>query len=129
MYWHSWVNGEDKIAPTGRQQDVVVYPPDAALEVFPLGPAPGPSMSDIVLRTELVRRLNGFEEQFTGHYESRVFLSKVFLSAPVYFCSATSNKVRHPSGILCCRRLFGKESIYENRLRFLEWLEQYLKTS
>ena len=44
VYWHSWDNGEDKVAPTGRQQDIVIYPPDALLEVFPLGPAPGPSM-------------------------------------------------------------------------------------
>lgn len=125
IYWHSWSSGEDKIVPTGHQQDVVVYPPDAALEVFPLGPASPPSMSDIVLRVALVRGLGGFEEQFTGHYESRVFLSKVFLSVPVYFCSSASNKYRqHPAS--CVQTAFREGNDVENRLRFLEWLEQYL---
>ena len=126
IYWHSWSGGEDQFVPTGHQQDVVVYPPDAALAVFPLGTAPPPSMSDIVLRADLVRRLGGFEEQFTGHYESRVFLSKLFLSAPVYFCSIASNKYRqHPAS--CVQTAIREGKHLENRLRFLEWLEQYLK--
>ena len=127
VYWHSWSSGEDQIVPTGHQQDVVIYPPDGALKVFPLGSAPPPSMSDIVLHAELIRRLGGFEEQFTGHYESRVFLSKVFLSTPVYFSSAISNKYRqHPAS--CVRTAFREGTHIQNRLRFLDWLEQYLQT-
>ncbi len=126
IYWHSWLNGEDQFIPTGHKQDVVVYPPDAALAVFPLGTAAPPSMSDIVLRADLVRQLGGFEERFTGHYESRVFLSKLFLSAPVYFSSTASNKYRQHEAS-CLQTAIREGKAAQNRLRFLEWLEQYLK--
>lgn len=126
IYWCSWSGGEDRFVPTGHRQDGVIYPPDALSALFPLGPASGPSMSDIVLRATLVRRLGGFEEQFTGHYESRVFLSKVFVSAPVYFSSKASNKVRlHPASCVATAIRDGKH--VPNKLYFLEWLEEYLK--
>ncbi len=126
VYWRSWSNGQDDVVPTGHQQDVVICPPDAALALFPLGTAPPASMSDIVLRTTVVRRVGGLEDRFTGHYESRVFLSKVFLSTPVYFCSAVSNKYRqHPAS--CVQTAIREGKHLQNRLNFLEWLEQYLK--
>ena len=128
IWWQSWSGGEDLLSQTGHRQNVVIYPPDAVAAVFPLGAAPGPSMSDIVLRADIVRRLGGFEEQFTGHYESRVFLSKVFLSVPVYFCSELSNKVRmHPASSVATAFREGKH--VQNKLIFLEWLEQYLKNT
>jgi glycosyltransferase involved in cell wall biosynthesis len=127
VYWHSWGSGEDYTVQTGDRQDVVLYPPDAMLKVFPLGPAGPPSMSDIVLRADLVRRLGGFEERFTGHYESRVFLSKVLLTTPVFFSSTATNKYRqHPES--CVQTAFRDGSHVQNRLLFLEWLEQYLGT-
>ncbi len=126
IYWRSWSNGLDDVVPTGHRQDVVIYPPDAALALFPLGTAPPVSMSDIVLRATLVRRLGGFEEKFIGHYESRVFQSKILLFAPVYFSSTTTNKYRqHPAS--CVQTAIREGKHLQNRLRFLEWLEQYLK--
>lgn len=127
IYWYSWSGGEDKVMPTGDRHDVVIQPPEAALVCFPLGPASPPSMSDIVLRADLVKRVGGFEERFTGHYESRVFLSKVFMTTPVYFCGKPSNKYRqHPES--CVARAVSDGSHVKNRLAFLEWLEQYLGT-
>jgi glycosyltransferase involved in cell wall biosynthesis len=127
IYWRSWSGGQDDVVPTGHQQDAVIYPPNAALALFPLGTAPPASMSDIVLRTDVVRQLGGAEERFTGHYESRAFLSKVFLSTPVYFCSAESNKYRqHPAS--CVQTAIREGTDVDNRLKFLEWLEHYLKS-
>jgi glycosyltransferase involved in cell wall biosynthesis len=127
IYWHSWSGGEDRIEQTGRLQDIVIHPPDAALNQFPLGPASPASMSDIVLRADLVRQVGGPEDEFAGQYESRVFLSKIFLSAPVYFCSKPSNKYRqHPNS--CVSRASRDGSWSRNRLRFLEWLERYVTT-
>jgi glycosyltransferase involved in cell wall biosynthesis len=127
VYWHSWSGGKDRIDQTGHKQDVVIYPPDSVPAVFPLGTAAPPSMSDIVLRTTLMRELSGFEEQFTGHYESRAFLSKVYLSTPVYFSSAVSNKYRqHPAS--CVQTAFREGTHVQNRLDFLEWFEKYLQT-
>lgn len=127
VYWHSWSGGKDRIDQTGHKQDVVIYPPDPVPAIFPLGTAAPPSMSDIVLRTALIKELSGFEEQFTGHYESRAFLSKVYLSAPVYFSSGVSNKYRqHPAS--CVQTAFREGTHVQNRLDFLEWFEKYLKT-
>jgi glycosyltransferase involved in cell wall biosynthesis len=127
IYWRSWSNGRDDLIPTGHRQDAVIYPPDAALALFPLGDAPPVSMSDIVLHRDLIEKVGGFEEQFTGHYESRAFLSKVFLTAPVYFDSKASNKYRqHPSS--CVATALRDGSHIRNRLLFLEWLERHLKT-
>ncbi len=127
VYWYSWSGGEDNVMLTGERQDVVIYPPEAGLACFPLGPASPPSMSDIVLRSDLVRRLGGFEEQFTGHYESRVFLSKVFLTTPVYFSSKPSNNYRqHPAS--CVATALRDGTYVKNKELFLDWLEQYLGT-
>lgn len=127
IYWRSWSNGLDDVVPTGHRRDVVIYPPDAALELFPLGTTPPVSMSDFVLRATLMKRLGGFEEKFIGHYESQVFQSKVLLFAPVYFSSAATNKYRqHPAS--CLQTAIREGKAPQNRLRFLEWLEQYLKS-
>ena len=42
-------------------------------------------MSDIVLRTALIKELSGFEEQFTGHYESSRFSLKGLSISPCLF--------------------------------------------
>jgi glycosyltransferase involved in cell wall biosynthesis len=127
IYWRSWSNGQDDVVATGHRQNEVIYPPDAALALFPLGGAAPVSMSDIVLRREHIERVGGFEEAFTGHYESRAFLSKIFMSSPVYFDSRASNKYRqHPAS--CVATAFREGTHAKNRLIFLEWLEQYLST-
>jgi glycosyltransferase involved in cell wall biosynthesis/peptidoglycan/xylan/chitin deacetylase (PgdA/CDA1 family) len=124
--WNSWSKGPDCILPTGHRQDVVVYPPDATIELYPLGNARAPSFSDVVFRAELVRRLGGFEEQFTELYDDQVLLSKVYLSTPVYFSSTTSNKYRQHPASICATAT--KEEGLQSKLDFLEWLEQYLRT-
>jgi glycosyltransferase involved in cell wall biosynthesis len=123
--WRSWSNGVDRILPTGDRQDVVYYPPEAALDLYPLGPARAPSFSDVVFRADLVRRLGGFEEQFTGLYDDQVLNLKVYLSAPVFFSSTISNKYRQHAGSTCATA--PKEAAIQAPLFFLEWLEGYLK--
>ena len=124
--WRSWSDGEDRVLPTGNRQDVVYYPPEAAVELYPLGPARAPSFSDVVFRADLVRRLGGFEEQFTGLYDDQVLNLKVYLSAPVFFSSTISNKYRQHPGSTCA--MAPKEAAIQAPLFFLEWLEGYLKS-
>jgi glycosyltransferase involved in cell wall biosynthesis len=129
VYWESWSGGRDDIVPTGHQQNSVIYPPEAALALYPLGTAVPPCPSDVVLRAELVKQVHGFEEEFTAErqlYEDQAFFSKVYLSAPVYFCSAWVLKYRkHPAS--CCATVNKAGKYHEVRLYFLEWLEGYLK--
>ncbi len=128
IVWRSWANGPDQIFPTGnRMQNVVVCPPEAAIQLYPLGNGRTASFSDVVFRADLVRRLGGFEEQFAGIYDDQVLLLKVYLSTPVYFCSAISNKYRqNPES--CSHTAVRQGKAAEGELLFLEWLEQYLKT-
>jgi glycosyltransferase involved in cell wall biosynthesis/peptidoglycan/xylan/chitin deacetylase (PgdA/CDA1 family) len=127
IVWNSWSGGPDRIMPTGERQDVLIYPPDSAVTLYPLGEARAPSFSDVVFRADLVRRLGGFEEQFTGVYDDQVLLLKVYLNTPVYFSSVISNKYRqHPTSCSATARQEGKEN--KGTLFFLEWLEQYLTT-
>jgi glycosyltransferase involved in cell wall biosynthesis/peptidoglycan/xylan/chitin deacetylase (PgdA/CDA1 family) len=124
--WKSWSSGADRILPTGHRQDAVIYPPDAAIELYPLGNARAPSFSDVVFRAELVKRLGGFADEFTKLYDDQVLLSKVYLTTPVYFCSTTSNKYRQHPASTCATAT--KEQGLLSKLNFLEWFEQYLKT-
>lgn len=125
IYWNSWSGGEDELVPTGHRQDAVIFPPDASLAVYPLGRATPPTFSDVVFRSDIAQRLGGFEDSFTGFYEDQVFLSKIYLAAPVYFCSAPSNKYRlHPNS--CSAEVRRAGTYHQARLRFLEWFEQYL---
>ena len=127
VYWRSWSNGGDDVVQTGARQNAVIYPPEAALTQFPLGDAAPVSMSDIVVRPELVDKIGGFEDEFKGHYESRAFLSKVFLTSPVYFDDKASNKYRqHPAS--CVATAMRDGTHIKNRLLFLEWFERYLET-
>jgi glycosyltransferase involved in cell wall biosynthesis len=127
--WRSWSGGPDRVLPTGRWQEVVYYPPDTAWKLFPLGGElgeRGASFSDVVFRAEVVRRLGGFEEQFTGMYDDSVLLLKVYLSTPVYFCSGISNKIRiNPTS--CVRTAIREGKTDQYKLLFFEWLEQYVQ--
>lgn len=128
IVWGSWSNGVDQVFITGhRMQNMVVYPPEAAIQLFPLGRDRTASFSDAVFRAALVRQLGGFEDQFTGLYDDQVLLLKVYLSTPVYFCSTISNKYRqHRTSI--CATAFREGGTVQATLLFLEWLEQYLRT-
>ena len=129
ILWRSWSNiGADQVFITAhRMQNVIVYPPEAAIQLFPLGRDRTASFSDVVLRSSLVRRLGGFEEKFTGLYDDQVLLLKVYLSTPGHFCSDISNKYRqHPTST--CAKAFREGTTGNATLFFLEWLEQYLKT-
>ena len=131
IYWRSWSNERDDIVQTGHRQDISIYPPDAALALHPLGTATAPCPSDFVLRADLVRRLGGFEELFVGDnqlFEDQAFLSKIYLSAPVYFSSVPLLKYRvHPNS--CVSRVMKAGKYHQVRLYYLEWLEKYLIVS
>ena len=99
-YWHSWMGGTDRIGLAGNVQGISVHPPLPALEVYPLGRAPAPC-NDVLVRRDVVQRIEAFEERFKGMYEDQAFLSKVYLAAPVYFSDKVTLKYRqHPDSVL-----------------------------
>jgi glycosyltransferase involved in cell wall biosynthesis len=131
IYWSSWSGGNDVIHPSGHRQDLIVYPPETSLALYPLGSATPPCPSDIMLPTDYARALGGFEEQFTGQnaqnqlYEDQAFLAKVYLAAPVYFSSKIWLKYRQHADS-CVGRVNAAAKYHDIRLYFLNWFEAYL---
>lgn len=127
-YWWSWQGGEDPVIPTGHVQDRVVLPPEAALELYPLGTAAAPCPSDLLLRKQAVARVGGFEEHFTGEnqmYEDQGFLSKMYLTAPVYFSSKVwLNYRQHPDS--CVSEVTRGGRYHAVRRYYLDWFTGYL---
>lgn len=131
LYWHSWAGGPDKLVKTGAEHDRPLKPPRASIALYPLGKKPAPCPSDILLRTELVRRLGGFEEHFTGPrqmYEDQGFFAKLYLAAPIQFCSRSWIKYRqHDNSIVADVLKTGR--YHEVRRYFLDWFSGYLDRS
>jgi glycosyltransferase involved in cell wall biosynthesis len=124
-YWRSWDGGIDKRVPTGHVEEAVVSPPDALLFWYPLGKAHAPSMSDLLMRTESVRAVNGFEDQFTGAYDDQAFLTKFYFRSAIYVSSQIWSDYRlHDHS--CMATLITEGGYHEARSRFLSWFEQYL---
>lgn len=129
-YWSSWAGAEDVVVPTGHLQDTIVFPPEASIRLYPLGTAPSPCPSDLLLRRDVAVSIGGFEEQFVGPlqlYEDQAFLAKLYLAAPVYFAGRVWLKYRlHPDSCMATVKENGR---YDDvRSYFLLWLKEYLNT-
>jgi glycosyltransferase involved in cell wall biosynthesis len=130
-YWYPAGGRKDTVIPTGHVQETVIAPPDALLALYPLGKAAAPCPSDLLIRTDLLRKIGGFEEHFIGSrqmYEDQAMLAKLYLAAPVYFSSRAWLKYRqHPDS---CVASVKRDGAYrEVRLYFLTWLERHLAAS
>jgi glycosyltransferase involved in cell wall biosynthesis len=128
-YWASWNGGQDEVVTSGHAQNRVVHPPEASLAVYPLGSAPAPCPSDLLLRRAAVEAIGGFEERFIGArqlYEDQAFLSKVYLTWPVFFSSSLWLDYRlHEDS---CVASVNREGLYDEvRLDFLDWFQTYLR--
>jgi glycosyltransferase involved in cell wall biosynthesis len=127
-YWKSWRGGRDKIVPTGHVQDRPVHPPHASLVFYPLGKAPAPCPSDLMMRRSAIRDVGGFEESFTGPlqmYEDQAFLAKFYLDQSIYVASRLWLDYRvHSRSFVSGVRRDGRYG--EVRGHFLEWFVQHL---
>ncbi|MGR7024933.1 glycosyltransferase family 2 protein [Geodermatophilus sp. URMC 62] len=127
-YWRSWAGGEDEVVPTGHVRGRVVRPPETSLAVYPLGEAPAPCPSDMLLRRAAVESVGGFEEHFSGvrqMYEDQGFLSKLYLRWPVYFADDVWLDYRQHSASFVAT-VHGQGGYDEARSYFLTWFDRYL---
>jgi glycosyltransferase involved in cell wall biosynthesis len=128
LYWRSWCGGQDQTFRTGHVGDRIIFPPEAALRLYPLGKAISACPSDVLVRREAGEHVGWFEEHFTGPrqmYEDLGFFTKLLLASPVYFSTETWLKYRqHPDSCSAMVRRTGRYN--EVRHYFLTWLESYL---
>ena len=132
QYWHSWTGNSEDIESDYMPK--LGIEPDTMVRPFTLltrsleSRCPTPCPSDILLRREIVERVGGFEESFTGVYqlyEDQAFLAKLYLKAPVFVSSACWDRYRqHPESCVAVAQREGRE--YAVGLFYLNWLEKYL---
>lgn len=128
-YWSSWEGGLDEVVRTGHVQNRPVQPPDASLAVYPLGKAPAPCPSDLIVRRSAAISVGCFEETFTGPlqmYEDQAFLAKIYLHNVVYFASATWTDYRQHAAS-CVAEVSSAGRYEEVRQHFLNWFSAYLE--
>jgi glycosyltransferase involved in cell wall biosynthesis len=127
-YWDSWRGGEDHTRLVGHVQNKVVEPPEALLLLYPLGKAESPCPSCLIVRRSVVESVGGFETSFIGPlqmYEDQAFLTKAYLSTPVYFSDRTWLKYRQHDSSCMAQNVKGGH--YDAvRRHFLAWFARHL---
>lgn len=131
LYWYSWKGNEqnkkkDFIAKLGVDPDTLVKPPDL-LHLYLTKSGVIPCTCGLLARTEIVRKLGGFDESIQHLYEDQVFFVKHCLYGPVYLEGRTWDKYRqHPEMTSNIDSEIHPTGIHESRKIFLLWLENYL---
>ena len=129
LRWYSWTGvpedaGRDYRPPLGVRLDAMSHPPEVLIR-FVRGTASVACTCSVMARREIVERVGGFEETFTGLYEDQVFYAKMLLAAPVYVSSRLWDKYRiHPESM--CVVAEREHEIGDAYLQYLNWLEKYL---
>jgi hypothetical protein len=129
-YWYSWTkeiaDAELDHTPSLRVITERLYaPPDLLLLCYPLGLAPSPPPSDIMVRREALEIVGGFEAGFPPLYEDQAFLAKLYLNARVYVSGEEWDRYRiHPDS--CSARAVKAGEDKNARRFYLEWLAGYL---
>jgi glycosyltransferase involved in cell wall biosynthesis len=136
IYWFSWTGrAEDRLADVsprpGLPLNRVAMPPEPLLHSYPLSAGSAPCPSDLLFRRSLFDQSLNFEESFHGPlqlYEDQVFLTKVYLQAPVYVADECWLLYRqHDTSCIATTRRVGA---YDRvRQHYLDWLSKYLRTS
>jgi glycosyltransferase involved in cell wall biosynthesis len=129
LYWHSWTGRpedrpRDHYASLGVADGVV---PGWHLLASQLRrPSTVPCPHSLLVRTEVLRRVGGFEDVFTGMFEDQVWYAKLFLDGPVLVLNRSWERYRiHEDS--CCAVARRDGSTESARLEYLEWLESYLR--
>ncbi len=131
--WHSW-SGRTEDAHRDVVQEVsfepnTLIPPRRLLTLFLRnGNDAAPAPSGILVRRQVLERVGGFEEDFTGTnqlFEDQPLYAKVNLLAPIFVVGECWYRYRqHPSSCVAVLTKAGRER--PARLFYLNWLARYL---
>jgi glycosyltransferase involved in cell wall biosynthesis len=127
QWWYSWTGqpmdvDRDYVEHLGVRPDSLI-PPPRLVPLFIRDRAAVPS--GVLVRHAALDRVGGFEEAFRGEYEDQVLCAKICLSSAVYASSQCWYRYRQHSNSACAiGHRTGRSA--EARLRFLEWLANYV---
>ncbi len=130
--WYQWASNENGDQPDfdvpstipGYRDDALVAPPDL-LEAYLRDESKTPCTCTVLARMSEVIAAGGFVNEFAGLYDDQVFHARLCATHPVYVSSTCFGRYRqHASSCCGTARSSGTEN--RERLRFLEWLREYL---
>jgi glycosyltransferase involved in cell wall biosynthesis len=129
--WHGWTGrpedaARDLVVSLGTE-DELVRPPELLTRLAPLGEGPAPSMSNLMVRREVLHQIGGFEEQFRGLFEDAGFLTKAYLTTPILVSGSVWDQYRQHS--VSCVATVWPEHRRAARRAFLQWLEGHMRSS
>jgi glycosyltransferase involved in cell wall biosynthesis len=135
IYYHSWTGNpqdraRDHVPDLGLSPDTLVKSPRLLTVTYPLGHGASPCPSNIMVRPEIIERIDGFEDSWTGMYqlfEDQAFLAKVYANTTVYVSGEHWHKYRQHADS-CVSRVHAAGQYHAVRLFFLNWLQEYLST-
>ena len=131
-WWHSWAGAQtsggdswDVVAVRAGYRSSPLPPPRFATTVIADGAAV-PCPSTVAVRTDVLRRLGGFEDAFRGLYEDQVLYVKVGLDYPVAVTRECLGHYRQHDRQACV--VAGREgTAAAARERFLQWTRDYAR--
>ena len=85
-------------------------------------------MCSLLVRSEVLKQIGGFEESFRGFFEDQAFLTKVYLTEKVFVSSGCFDRYRIHSKS-CCASVNNTEQRDSYRKQFMQWFKQHLQTS
>jgi glycosyltransferase involved in cell wall biosynthesis len=130
QYWWSWTGspadeGRDRIQDHAIKGDMIYEPPEI-LNLFLCGKAAIPCISSLIVRREIVEKIEGFEERFSLLYGEQTFYAKLCLETPVFVATKCWDRYRQHAESLC--GVGSKKGLTQDwQMRYLYWLEEYLE--
>lgn len=124
-YWGSGNGGTDVLRQTGNVRDGILEPPGTFLALYPVGDAPAPSPSEVMLRAAALRRVGAFEASFPGFYDDQVLFVKASLALRIFSADRIWVDYRlHPAS--CTSETQRRGDYIARRRQFFIWLQAYL---
>lgn len=132
LYWHDWETEEKKnvLKEVGVPGDQLYKPFELAEKLAPLRKGKtAPSPSSIIIKKEVLEKVEGFVECFIGiyaPYEDQAFLFKIYLNEFVYVSSRCNNLYRQRTGsVMNVYKIRDQKNAI--KYYYLKWAKNYMK--
>jgi hypothetical protein len=128
LYWWTWdreANLPDDNPPLGVKAGRIVEPPELFIRCL-TGLAAAPCTCSFMARTDVVRAIGAWDDEFPSIYDDQMFFSKMFLSHPVYISGSCLDYYRQHADSWCHQTASGGR-LREERIAYLYRLSKYIE--